>query len=88
VSPERKQVLLRIDPAVHDALTRWASDDLRSVNAQVEMLLRSQRRRPDAPAGRADTQARPAPKTVILTGIRWRWRLPHCRAAFSGTFAQ
>ncbi|WP_019135541.1 hypothetical protein [Cellulomonas massiliensis] len=37
---ERKQVLLRLDPAVHDALARWAADDLRSVNAQVELLLR------------------------------------------------
>jgi hypothetical protein len=40
VNPERKQLLLRIDPAVHDALVRWANDDLRSVNAQIEMLLR------------------------------------------------
>ncbi|QJW34812.1 AT hook motif protein [Cellulosimicrobium protaetiae] len=38
--PQRKSVLLRLDPAVHDALTRWAGDDLRSVNAQIEMLLR------------------------------------------------
>ncbi|MEO7070180.1 MAG: hypothetical protein ABI131_06775 [Nostocoides sp.] len=37
---ERKHVLLRIDPAVHDALVRWADDELRSVNAQVEILLR------------------------------------------------
>lgn len=37
---ERKQVLLRLDPAVHDALARWASDELRSVNAQIEMVLR------------------------------------------------
>ncbi|OLT54582.1 hypothetical protein BJF88_08385 [Cellulosimicrobium sp. CUA-896] len=37
---QRKSVLLRLDPAVHDALARWAGDDLRSVNAQVEMLLR------------------------------------------------
>lgn len=37
---ERKGVLLRLDAAVHDALTRWASDDLRSTNAQIEFLLR------------------------------------------------
>ena len=36
---ERRQVLLRVDPAVHDALTRWANDESRSVNAHVEMLL-------------------------------------------------
>jgi hypothetical protein len=37
---DRKQVLLRIDPAVHDALARWAADEFRSLNAQIEMLLR------------------------------------------------
>ena len=37
---ERKAVLLRLDPAVHDALARWASDELRSVNAQIDLLLR------------------------------------------------
>ena len=37
---ERKGVLLRLDAAVHDALARWASDDLRSTNAQIEFLLR------------------------------------------------
>jgi hypothetical protein len=37
---DRKEILLRIDPAVHDALARWAADDFRSVNAHIEMLLR------------------------------------------------
>ncbi len=37
---DRKSVLLRLDPAVHDALARWASDELRSTNAQIEFLLR------------------------------------------------
>lgn len=37
---ERKGVLLRVDPAVHDALARWAADELRSTNAQIEFLLR------------------------------------------------
>lgn len=36
----RKQVLLRLDPSVHDALARWAADGLRSANAQIEFLLR------------------------------------------------
>jgi hypothetical protein len=40
VSQERKHVLLRIDPDVYDALSRWATDEFRSVNAQIEMLLR------------------------------------------------
>ncbi|WP_158885682.1 hypothetical protein [Amycolatopsis anabasis] len=37
---ERKKLLLRLDPAVHDALARWAADELRSTNAQIEFLLR------------------------------------------------
>ena len=37
---ERKNMLLRLDPAVHDALARWANDELRSTNAQIEFLLR------------------------------------------------
>ena len=37
---ERKKVLLRLDPAVHDAIARWAGDELRSTNAQIEFLLR------------------------------------------------
>ena len=36
----RKQVLLRLDPAVHAAIAKWAADDLRSVNAQIEIILR------------------------------------------------
>ena len=46
----RKQFLLRIDPALWRELERWAADDLRSVNAQVEWLLREAvRRRKGAP---------------------------------------
>ena len=37
---ERKAFLLRVDPAVLDALQKWADDDLRSVNAQIEYVLR------------------------------------------------
>ncbi|MBU4213537.1 MAG: hypothetical protein KJ792_02640 [Actinobacteria bacterium] len=53
-APGRRAVLLRLDPAVHEALARWAADDLRSLNAQVELLLR----RALADAGRAPTAAR------------------------------
>ncbi|MBB6444979.1 hypothetical protein [Bacillus benzoevorans] len=38
--PEKKRFLLRIDPKIYDALEKWASDDLRSVNAQIEILLK------------------------------------------------
>ncbi|MFG2170248.1 hypothetical protein ACGFMO_02490 [Streptomyces niveus] len=55
---ERKQVLLRLDPAVYDALARWASDELRSANAQIEFLLR----RALAEGGRLPGNARPIPR--------------------------
>ena len=51
---DRKAFLLRIDPALLEAVQRWASDDLRSLNAQIEFLLR----RALQGAGRA----RPAPR--------------------------
>jgi hypothetical protein len=38
--PERKAFLLRVDPELLDAVQRWANDDLRSLNAQIEFLLR------------------------------------------------
>jgi len=37
---DRKTFLVRLDPTVYDALQRWAGHDLRSLNAQVEFLLR------------------------------------------------
>jgi hypothetical protein len=37
---ERKPFLLRLDPAVLEALHRWAADDLRSLNGQIDYLLR------------------------------------------------
>lgn len=37
---ERKPFLLRIDPAVLAAMQRWAADDLRSLNGQIEFVLR------------------------------------------------
>lgn len=55
---ERRQVLLRLDPAVHDALVRWADDEFRSVNAHVDMLLR----RALTEAGRMPRQAAPLPR--------------------------
>ncbi|MBB1260124.1 hypothetical protein [Streptomyces alkaliterrae] len=55
--PARKQVLLRLDPAVHEALARWAADELRSTNAQIDYLLRRALRE----AGRLPKNARPHP---------------------------
>jgi hypothetical protein len=58
VTYPRKEILLRIDPAVHAALARWAADELRSVNAQVEMVLR----RALLEAGRMPRSAHPIPR--------------------------
>ncbi len=52
---ERKAFLLRVDPALLDALQRWANDDLRSLNGQIEYVLREALKR----AGRA--RATPPP---------------------------
>ena len=52
---ERKGILLRLDPAVHDALALWAADELRSTNAQIEFILR----RALAEAGRLPDRAGP-----------------------------
>ena len=54
----RKSVLLRLDPAVHNALARWAADELRSTNAQIEFLLR----RALADAGRLPKATGPMPQ--------------------------
>jgi hypothetical protein len=55
VATERKSILLRLDPAVHDALARWAADELRSTNAQIEFMLR----RALAEAGRLPDKVSP-----------------------------
>ena len=54
---ERKRFLLRLDPDVFDAIERWAGDDLRSINAQIEYLLGDAVRR----AGRSLRARREAP---------------------------
>jgi hypothetical protein len=38
---KKKSFLLRIDPEVYDQLQRWADDEFRSVNGQIEFLLRN-----------------------------------------------
>ena len=53
---ERKSFLLRVDPAVLEAVQRWANDDLRSLNAQIEFVLRDALRR----AGRLPRERLPA----------------------------
>lgn len=55
---ERKAFLVRMDPELHDALQRWASDELRSLNGQIEFLLR----RALVEAGRAPRRAGGEPR--------------------------
>jgi hypothetical protein len=55
--PERKSFLLRADAGILEAMQRWANDDLRSLNAQVEFVLRDALRR----AGRIPVAPDPAP---------------------------
>jgi hypothetical protein len=68
---ERKPFLLRLPPEVYDALQRWAADDLRSLNAQIEFLLR----RALGEAGRAP-RTKPTPGTDSGTGASGKRRRP------------
>ncbi len=54
---ERRSFLLRSDPEVLEALQRWADDDLRSLNGQIEFLLRQALRE----AGRLPDKDEPRP---------------------------
>ena len=57
---QRKAFLLRIDPEVLQALQRWANDDLRSLNGQIEFVLRDALRR----VGRLRRQGDPPPASA------------------------
>ncbi len=55
---ERKPFLLRLDPALHEVLEKWAQQDFRSLNGQIEFILkdavdRRRKARRDAKAGDA-----------------------------------
>ena len=56
--PDRKPFLLRIDPSVLDAVQRWANDDLRSLNAQIEFVLRKVLKQEGRLGDRVDKAAR------------------------------
>jgi hypothetical protein len=59
--PERKAFLVRLDPTLHEALQRWADADLRSLNAQIEFLLRQALRNTGRLPAHADSASGPAP---------------------------
>lgn len=57
---DRKPFLLRLDPVLLEALQRWANDDLRSLNAQIEFLLRRALREAGRVKDPEGTKPRPA----------------------------
>jgi len=72
---ERKPFLLRLAPEVYDVLQKWAADDLRSLNGQIEFLLR----RALGEAGRAPRGtggAEPAARSGPQPGASPRRRRP------------
>ncbi len=58
-APERKPFLLRIPPELWQELEKWAADDLRSVNGQIEFILRQAVARRKSQAGREPGEAAP-----------------------------
>ncbi len=63
---ERKPFLLRLDPAIYEALQHWADADLRSLNAQIEFLLRDALRQ----TGRLRAAGSPGPADTAPPGER------------------
>jgi hypothetical protein len=57
---DSKRFLLRLNPDLFEALRRWADDDLRSINAQIEFLLTDQARR----AGRLPSKRARPPRQI------------------------
>ena len=60
----KKKFLLRLDPEIYEAVQRWAADEWRSVNGQIEYVLRDCLRR----AGRLPSSGRPGRKTADANG--------------------
>jgi hypothetical protein len=67
---DRKPFLLRLDPQVLRALQRWAEDDLRSLNAQIEFLLRDQLVRAGRSLGPKDPSATSATRSGPTKTLR------------------
>jgi hypothetical protein len=76
--PESKRFLLRLNPDLFETLRRWASDDLRSINAQIEYLLADQARRagrlPPKRQSRSKDSAGTRARTTDAAGTRARTR--------------
>ena len=66
MTAQTKRFLLRLSPEVFEAVRRWADDDLRSINAQIEYLLAEQARR----AGRLGSREPASPQPRRASGRR------------------
>jgi len=65
--PQRKPFLLRIDPAILESLQKWADDELRSLNGQIEWILRralTDRKRMKPPSDPQSNDPEPPPTTT------------------------
>lgn len=59
---DRKSFLLRVDPEVLEAVQRWANDELRSLNGQIEFLLRRALRESGRDRGPGDSGGGAGPR--------------------------
>ncbi|PLK23478.1 toxin-antitoxin system HicB family antitoxin [Porphyrobacter sp. TH134] len=66
--PARKAFPLRLDPALHDAVQRLADADLRSVNAEIEVLLREALARRGVKVGKSEAVRRGRPPGAATRG--------------------
>lgn len=66
--PAKKAFPLRLDPALHDAVQRAANTDLRSINAEIEVLLREALTRRGVKVGRSETPKRGRPAATSGKG--------------------
>jgi hypothetical protein len=64
---ESKRFLLRLDPGLFEALRRWADEDLRSINAQIEYLLTDQARRAGRLPSKRSRGSRPSEADVAAS---------------------
>jgi hypothetical protein len=67
-APSKKPFPLRLDPALHAAVERAAAGDLRSVNAEIEMLLREALARRGVKVGLSETPKRGRPPVTMKEG--------------------
>jgi hypothetical protein len=70
---ERKAFLMRVDPALWAELESWAQEELRSVNGQVEMILRQAKGPNGTPNKGRWTPVKPVPQVKIRHYQHWEY---------------